>query len=60
MIDACESGPPADDRGDKPAGGIRRLVSTLLFRGDREVVIVHNREEYRLRITRADKLIPTK
>jgi hemin uptake protein HemP len=32
----------------------------VLFRGDREVVIVHNSEEYRLRITRADKLILTK
>lgn len=31
-----------------------------LFRGRREVVIVHAGQEYRLRITRADKLILTK
>jgi hemin uptake protein HemP len=42
------------------ASGVRRFFSTVLFRGDREVVIVHNSEEYRLRITRADKLILTK
>jgi hemin uptake protein HemP len=67
MIDAREAEPPADDRPDVPlaarradVGGIRRLFSSMLFRGDREVVIVHNREEYRLRITRADKLILTK
>jgi hemin uptake protein HemP len=38
----------------------RRVDSPSLFRGDREVVIVHQGQEYRLRITRADKLILTK
>lgn len=38
----------------------RRLSSTTLFRDDREVVIVHRGQEYRLRITKADKLILTK
>jgi hemin uptake protein HemP len=38
----------------------RRIYSPALFRGDREVVIVHEGQEYRLRITRADKLILTK
>ncbi len=31
-----------------------------LFRGTHEIVIVHRDEQYRLRITRADKLILTK
>ena len=39
---------------------LRRVYSTALFRGDREVVIVHRGQEYRLRITKADKLILTK
>ena len=38
----------------------RALSSDDLFHGGREVVIVHREEEYRLRITRAGKLILTK
>ena len=40
----------------------RRLAvrSDELFRGKQEIVIVHREEEYRLRITRAGKLILTK
>jgi len=34
--------------------------SDELFHGQREIVIVHREEEYRLRITRAGKLILTK
>ncbi|HEY7516691.1 MAG TPA: hemin uptake protein HemP [Methylomirabilota bacterium] len=30
------------------------------MRGEREIVIIHQGQEYRLRITRADKLIRTK
>jgi hemin uptake protein HemP len=37
-----------------------RISSTALFRGRQEVVIIHGRNEYRLRITKADKLILTK
>ncbi|HLC43190.1 MAG TPA: hemin uptake protein HemP [Methylomirabilota bacterium] len=37
-----------------------RVHSTALFREAREVVIVHRGQEYRLRITKADKLILTK
>lgn len=40
------------------AGG--RIASTELFRGRREIVIVHRGQEYRLHITKADKLILTK
>jgi hemin uptake protein HemP len=41
-------------------GGLRRIESRVLFGGDREVLIVHEGQEYRLRITKADKLILTK
>ena len=41
-------------------GGLRRLDSAALFQRAREIVIVHGGHEYRLRITKADKLILTK
>jgi hemin uptake protein HemP len=37
-----------------------RIESSSLFRGGREVVIVHDEQEYSLRITRNGKLILTK
>ncbi len=37
-----------------------RIASAELFNGRREVVIVHHGTEYRLHITKADKLILTK
>lgn len=37
-----------------------RLDSKLLFEGQRELIIQHQGEEYRLRITRHEKLILTK
>ena len=43
-----------------PAASRVRLSSRELFRGGREVVILHAGQEYLLRITRADKLILTK
>ena len=42
------------------AGAAVRIASTELFRGRREIVIVHRGQEYRLHITKADKLILTK
>jgi hemin uptake protein HemP len=39
---------------------VRCVESTWLFQGGREVVIVHHGQEYRLRITKSDKLILTK
>jgi hemin uptake protein HemP len=42
-----------------PRDGVR-IASTELFRGRREIVIVHRGQEYRLHITKADKLILTK
>jgi len=43
-----------------PGSRTARIPSTDLFRGHREVVIVHRGQEYRLHITKADKLILTK
>ena len=40
--------------------GPRRLDSAALFQRAREIVIVHGGQEYRLRITKAEKLILTK
>ncbi len=37
-----------------------RVASSELFRGGREIVILHQGQEYRLFITKADKLILTK
>ncbi|MFQ5849213.1 MAG: hemin uptake protein HemP [Candidatus Binatia bacterium] len=45
---------------DLPSKGRRRIKSSFLFQGKREVVIVHQEEEYILRITRNGKLILTK
>jgi len=36
------------------------IRSAELFRDAQEVIIIHREQEYRLRITRADKLILTK
>jgi hemin uptake protein HemP len=46
-----------------PAGRpphVRRVENATLFERGREVVIVHHGQEYRLRITKSDKLILTK
>jgi hemin uptake protein HemP len=40
--------------------GRKRVNSWDLFRGARDLIIVHNGEDYRLRITRLGKLILTK
>jgi hemin uptake protein HemP len=45
---------------DAAARAVVRIASTELFRGRREIVIVHRGQEYRLHITKADKLILTK
>jgi hemin uptake protein HemP len=43
-----------------PSGRQVRIETGALFAGRREAIIVHRGEEYRLRITRQDKLILTK
>jgi hemin uptake protein HemP len=45
---------------ETPGASRLRLSSRDLFRGQREIVILHGGHEYLLRITRADKLILTK
>ena len=57
MIDDSGEAPDAREATTGPAV---RIVSTELFRGRREIVIVHRGQEYRLHITKADKLILTK
>ncbi|HKB25279.1 MAG TPA: hemin uptake protein HemP [Methylomirabilota bacterium] len=54
-------GAQANDRdGGLPRAASPPVSSASLFRGRREVVILHRGQEYRLRITKADKLILTK
>ncbi len=50
----------AASRSRSDSGSRQTYDSPALFRGHREVVIVHRGQEYRLRITKADKLILTK
>jgi hemin uptake protein HemP len=44
----------------RSASASRRLSTAALFRGGNEILIEHRGQEYRLRITKADKLILTK
>ena len=52
--------PPRDEGGVAGPRPPRRVESVALFQLDRELVIVHHGQEYRLRITKSDKLILTK
>jgi hemin uptake protein HemP len=54
------AGPPVSTPDPEPASGIRRLDSGALLQGERQIVIVHRGQEYRLRVTRAEKLLLTK
>jgi hemin uptake protein HemP len=51
---------PCPESRRTPAALRLRMFSRDLFRGQREIVILHGGNEYLLRITRADKLILTK
>ena len=59
MIDDPGEAPLAREAPATARAGVR-IASTELFRGRREIVIVHRGQEYRLHITKADKLILTK
>ena len=50
--------PPAWNQAQAP--GPAKIEGAQLFAGQREIVILHHGEQYRLRITRQDKLILTK
>jgi hemin uptake protein HemP len=54
------AGPPVFDGQAVEPAVVRRLESAALFQRGREVIIVHRGQEYRLRITKSDKLILTK
>ena len=54
------TGRTEDAPGPASEAGAFRIASTDLFHGRREVVIIHRGTEYRLHITKADKLILTK
>jgi hemin uptake protein HemP len=54
-------GTPADIAAEPAAGSsVIRIASADVFHGQREVVIIHRGQEYKLHITKADKLILTK
>ena len=50
---------PADNQ-DEPGSGTRRIDIRELLGAGREAILLHQGEEYRLRITRNGKLILTK
>ncbi len=41
-------------------GAIPRIDASTLLASGREIILVHNQQEYRLRLTSNDKLILTK
>lgn len=55
---------PAEDRGSAAADrghlAVPRVDTDAVFGAGREVILVHRGQEYRLRITKAGKLILTK
>ena len=51
---------PKPDLGRDRGGGIPRIEASSILASNREIILVHNQQEYRLRITSNDKLILTK
>ncbi len=58
--DSTPHAAPVANRSADGSPHVRRVESLTLFERGREVVIVHHGQEYRLRITKSDKLILTK
>ena len=56
----CAAKPTAEPSILAPAAKKPRVESAHLFQGNNEIVIVHQKEEYNLRITKNGKLILTK
>lgn len=52
--------PVAGQSSSVPLAGLRRLSVAELLAGDREVILDHDGQDYRLRITANGKLILTK
>ena len=59
MTESAQDARPVRPAG-APAPVSARVASSELFRGGREIVILHRGQEYRLHITKADKMILTK
>jgi hemin uptake protein HemP len=59
VIDDPAEAPSARDASAAARASVR-IASAELFQGRREIVIVHRGQEYRLHITKADRLILTK
>jgi len=57
VIEEAPKVPVAEQAAESP---VARIASGEIFRGRRDVVIVHGGTEYRLHITKAGKLILTK
>jgi len=57
-VEASASAKTPAGKPDRPR--LRRVCSAELFQGRQDVIIIHNEEEYHLRITRLGKLILTK
>ncbi len=55
-MDPTPKSSPAGERG----GAIPRIDASTLLASSREIILVHNQQEYRLRLTSNDKLILTK
>ena len=51
---------PPQVQAASPGAGAPSIASAALFAGQRELLILHQGEQYRLRITRLEKLILTK
>lgn len=51
---------PPQPRLQPPGSAPAKIESKTLLAGQREAIIVHRGEEYRLRLTRQEKLILTK
>jgi hemin uptake protein HemP len=60
MSDTKAGRPSVPPAGTAPESGPRRIDLTSILRGDREVIIAHGVDEYRLRLTSNDKLLLTK
>ena len=58
--DRTASSPPAVAESPQSAEGLPVLRSEDLLKGSREIIIRHGSEDYRLRLTRAGKLILNK
>jgi len=55
-MDSTHKSEPVTGRG----AAIPRIDASTLLAASREIILVHNQQEYRLRITSNDKLILTK